>query len=566
MKHCRSNLDRTDDTKEELYALMEMDELQSLFSSSVIDTSAGLGSDHSAMHKLQERVFGWSAQNPSEGVSGSVAEHISRVLTEMARRKDSGKLKGDVSTYIEEISRYVKDLYPTTSDGSMQKKAEEELQAKARQFMKFLEDERSAGSKPGVVIECPIPSEDALSNPTARAALEIAGLTIGGETEIVLLTNRMRELAARLGSDAKMLRFWGKILTTGSQDYYIAEALLPSLPEEEAPRNVKEAEEIFTAPEVRGRPGANLYTYFVIQDISSANAWVELPQITPRVLEASRSCKRLFTGKLSKRMDDAPSGQWPPFEASEEEYLRSVIARISATSILAIEGEWTAAPEDEESLSGLEKLIQGDVIRSEGFEIPSPQELLSKDKWVHARPYLLRSGRTQHPAGLPEPQEGEEEAMELLSNRLEQLATEDPPIKRFTSIAADSRIQVPGMPVEEVEEGEEAVDPMDCWRIRLVGDPVSYTTAEGSSSPGVVAVESLRWPGAATIAQQSSGVLSNVYVGYGVRKDQPSLLPVEGPAVVMVEAAEIEEQPEPFPAEGDEVVGDDGEGGEEEED
>ncbi|KAF4733866.1 hypothetical protein FOZ63_002016, partial [Perkinsus olseni] len=177
-----------------------------------IDTSAGLGSDHSAMHKLQERVFGGSAQNPSEGLSGGVAEHISRVLAEMARRKDSGKLEADVSTYIEEISRYVKDLYPTTFDGSMQKMAEEELQAKARQFVKFLEDERSAGSKPGVVIECPIPSEDVLCNPTARAALEIAGLSIGGEAEIVLLTNRMRELAARLGSDAKMLRFWGKIL------------------------------------------------------------------------------------------------------------------------------------------------------------------------------------------------------------------------------------------------------------------------------------------------------------------------------------------------------------------
>ncbi|KAF4683007.1 Rsp4p, partial [Perkinsus olseni] len=394
------------------------------------------------MHKLQERVFGGSAQNPSEGLSGGVAEHISRVLAEMARRKDSGKLEADVSTYIEEISRYVKDLYPTTFDGSMQKMAEEELQAKARQFVKFLEDERSAGSKPGVVIECPIPSEDVLCNPTARAALEIAGLSIGGEAEIVLLTNRMRELAARLGSDAKMLRFWGKILTSGSQDYYIAEALLPALPEEEAPKNVKEAEEIFTAPEVRGRPGANLYTYFVIQDITSANAWVELPQITPRLLEASRSCKRLFAGDLSRRMDDGASGQWPPFEASEEEYLRSVIARISAASILAIEGEWTAAPEDEESLSGLEKLIHGDVMRSEGFEIPSPQELLSKDKWVHARPYLLRSGRTQHPAGFPEPQEGEEEAMELLSNRLEQLATEDLPIERFTSIAADSKIQV----------------------------------------------------------------------------------------------------------------------------
>lgn len=85
------------------------------------------------------------------------------------------------------------------------------------------------------------------------------------------------------------------------------------------------------------------------------------------------------------------------------------------------------------------------------------QELLSKDKWVHARPYLLRSGRTRHPAELPAPKEGEvgdtngivfalsrsqEAAMEVLNNRLEQLANEDPPLERFTSIVADSKMQV----------------------------------------------------------------------------------------------------------------------------
>ncbi|EEQ97298.1 hypothetical protein Pmar_PMAR024741 [Perkinsus marinus ATCC 50983] len=115
-------------------------------------------------------------------------------------------------------------------------------------------------------------------------------------------------------------------------------------------------------------------------------------------------------------------------------------------------------------------------------------------------------------------------------------------------------MQVPGGSggsKDEEKEEEAIVDAMECWRIRLVGDSVSYTDLEGSRSPGVVAVESLRWPGAATVVQQSTGVVSNIYVGYGLRKDQASILPVEGPGVVMDEAVDIEEQPEPFPAEGD---------------
>lgn len=70
--------------------------------------SADLGREYSAMHKLQESVFGLSTEKPSEALSGSVAEHISRVLVEMARRKKDGDTEleeADVSAYVERISR-----------------------------------------------------------------------------------------------------------------------------------------------------------------------------------------------------------------------------------------------------------------------------------------------------------------------------------------------------------------------------------------------------------------------------------------------------------------------------
>ncbi|KAF4654616.1 hypothetical protein FOL47_009865 [Perkinsus chesapeaki] len=533
-----------------------------------IDTSAGLGYDNPALRELKRSVFGLDgADGAEEGVRGSLAEHISRVLAEIMRRNDGDHeklIEEDAGRYLEEISRYVKDLYPAENEG---KKSEALiLEENAKKLLKFVEGEISAREKPSV-IECPIPVEDPICNPTATALLEAAGLSIGGSTEAMLLSTRMRELASRLGKDAKMLRFWGKILTTGSQDYYVAEALLPSLPEEEPPKNAKEAAELFTAPEVRGRRGGNLYTYFVIQDITT-NSWSELPQVCPLLVAASRSCKRLFSGDLGRNMAHGVCGQWPPFEGTEEDYLRCVIARISSSSILGLEGQWTAAPvEDEEAMKALGKLVHGDAIRAEGFELPPPQEMLSKDKWVHARPYLHRSGRTEHPNGLPEPQEGEESAMEALSAKLEQLSTDDPTVERFTSISTDTRIQIPGVPEKPLvgnDDEEGTVDPMASWRVRMVGDAMSYATSEGSKSPAVVVVESMRWPGAATVAQQSSGIISNVYVGPGLKKDQPSLLPVEGPSPVMVEASDIEEQREPFPDDGDEpAVVDDGEGEEE---
>lgn len=57
-------------------------------------------------------------------------------------------------------------------------------------------------------------------------------------------------------------------------------------------------------------------------------------------------------------------------------------------------------------------------------------------------------------------------------------------------------------------------------------------------------IKSLRWPGSVTVAK--GGKFTTIYVGYGLKKGDPSYNPIEPPAV-QVDPEEEEEKPEPNP-------------------
>lgn len=57
-------------------------------------------------------------------------------------------------------------------------------------------------------------------------------------------------------------------------------------------------------------------------------------------------------------------------------------------------------------------------------------------------------------------------------------------------------------------------------------------------------IKSLRWPGAMTVAK--GGKFTNIYVGYGLKKDNPSYNPTE-PPLVMDDPDEEVEKEEPNP-------------------
>merc|ERR1712094_137809 len=129
--------------------------------------------------------------------------------------------------------------------------------------------------------------------------------------------------------------------------------------------------------------GANKYVYFCCTSVPGE--WVQLPNAVPAQIKASRKINKLFTGDLS-----APIWSFPPFPWTEKELLRSMIARISHSAVLA-PADYYEVQELEEGATDLP-----DVVRKFwpgfGAEVPS-----TPDKWVHARPYLRLNGRVSAP-------------------------------------------------------------------------------------------------------------------------------------------------------------------------
>ena len=81
---------------------------------------------------------------------------------------------------------------------------------------------------------------------------------------------------------------------------------------------------------------------------------------------------------------------------------------------------------------------------------------------------------------------------------------------------------------------------------KVVGDTQLYSEGgEGETvSYAINVIRSLRWPGAITVSK--GGKCTSIYVGYGLKKGDPSYNPVE-PPMVAADPDEDVEQPEPYP-------------------
>lgn len=112
----------------------------------------------------------------------------------------------------------------------------------------------------------------------------------------------------------------------------------------------------------------------------------------------------------------------------------------------------------------------------------------------------------------------------------EELEAKDPTVERFRDI------------------GEHALFPNEqpAWLSKVVGDTQLYSEGgEGENiSYAVNVIKSVRWPGSVTVAK--NGKCTTIYVGYGMKKGDPSYNPVEPPAVC-ADPDEDKEQPEPTP-------------------
>lgn len=168
----------------------------------------------------------------------------------------------------------------------------------------------------------------------------------------------------------------------------------------------------------------------------------------------------------------------------------------------------------------------------------APQEtaaLADLKAWGNLHQPILKNGRTAFlmPDAKPEDPEFDPEAA------LADLKAAEPEseMERFRDIEQHTTYPNP-IPDK---------DPQQSWISKIVGDTQLYNQPppkEGTVSYAVNVIKSLRWPGAMTVAK--GGKFTNIYVGYGLKKDNPSYNPTE-PPLVQDDPEEEEEKPEPNP-------------------
>jgi radial spoke head protein 4A len=395
--------------------------------------------------------------------------------------------------------------------------------------------------------------------------LRLAGLGFSDQ-ENYALSLSIRKLAASR-ADCKSARFWGKILGT-EQDYYVVEL---SLEGQDQHNRAKGDDKIFdeiedSYVEPRGT-GANQFVYMVCNDLTEQ--WVQLPSAVPTKIVRSRQINRLLTGRL-----DAPVWSHPAFPWPEVDLLRSMIARITHSTMLSPEGFFAPGPEGQEN-----ELL-------ENKEFAMPEDPAAPEAWVHCRPYLGLNGRISYPDTGNE--KLADDKYEALRAALDKAKEKDffPEAPILGGIAAEEQTltdmnEARGLP-------EQTPAPNKQWFIRKTGDLGQYDLGEkGVKSYAVTVVSSERYPGAFVVSQGSK--FCNVYIGNMVKKqraflpqgvsDRSDIAPADAtrfnrskgcnfelaPGVIQDEPDETKELITQEDQEGEDQLGAEGEDGEEDE-
>jgi len=330
--------------------------------------------------------------------------------------------------------------------------------------------------------------------------------------EVQALSCSFMQLASK--PDIDQVRFWGKILGQKA-DYIVAEGKYTGeieVTEEDTAAGVE-------APNTQG---SNFYTYWVTTTLyAKPDDWVMLPLCKPEQIVASRKVKKIVTGDLN-----APVITQPFFPGKELHLLRSMIADISANTILAPAGKFRKVAEAEDP-----RQIEEDP--EVPFVVPLSKSLLSTDAWVHSRENILGTGKTTQME--PPAEEGDDEAAIAQAKRLyEETLKNDPFIEPILPVSMDT-------PPEGMTTS---------WCVTRVCDPAEMTipippAEEGAPtskiiSNAVVAVKSMVWPGAVTVCRDQEFV--SVYMGYGHKVG--TYFPV-APPEVLDEPEDFEDGPEP---------------------
>jgi len=445
----------------------------------------------------------------------SLYDHLCAVLEKILRDPS------DVSKFenFEQISSFIKhnnlnyNTPKTDKEVNQQKDYSTELTNWYNECLAMLEKltkENSKGKKE------PVKKLGAVPNLLDDAKiLEMAGISFG-EEETYLLSKSLTKLAAK--TNAKELRFWGKILGTQA-DYYVAEGLLDN----------EYSDDIPTPDTEPPGTGCNRLTFWVTNNV--LDDWFELPLVTPEQIRVARQIKHIFSGDL-----EAPVLTYPSFPGKEKHYLKAQIVRITFANVL-VPKDYRKTNDDDPKIEALEFV--------EDYKYPTWEELVDPGTWQHYHPNILESGRVRHYI----PPTVKEEDKEEYEN---QLAENDPYLDRLLPITEDKLSEKFTQEFEKFQffanfrSGEED---KPLWRVRVCGESQIYSTEkdDGQTSYAVVTLKNILWPGAVTVASATNYV--NIYVGYGHKLTTLTVDPFQ-PGDTKNDPEDVEEFPEPYPAGG----------------
>lgn len=293
-------------------------------------------------------------------------------------------------------------------------------------------------------------------------------------------------------SGASRVCFAGKIYGT-QKDYWIAQGSLYEPAESNQDKDI----------EPRGS-GCNQIVYWVTDNLLSD--WIQLPDVRPCHIIAARQIKHIMTGDLNAEVNSNPI-----FPGKERHFLRAQLARIFAATTISPKGFYLT---DEET----NKMRPA---TADEFTMPGTEELKSLEAWANVTKSILKNGRHGYVA----PAELDDEAKEAYISEKNEA---DPQVDDYRVLTEHT--PCPGMESAFIS--------------KVVGDPQQYTKGEGSVSYAVNVIKSIRWPGAITVAK--GGKFTNLYVGYGIKRVDPSFNPTIPPSVDS-EPQDPVEQPEPTP-------------------
>ena len=313
----------------------------------------------------------------SEG-EGNLLDHLSKMFGVKLLLNDDKKyvdLFEDISIRLKKNGKYLND------------------EEKHQNLLTFLTQYIENIKKEKTLLDPPMNKPEGEEEPTPITAvnyvadyytlfqkLSWCGVSLG-ERESFLLTNSLRNLSAVLQQG--QISFFGKIFGT-EKDYYVA--VVADI--EPNPDFNYDAD-----MEHRKEDGVNRDVFYVTNDLTEP--WVELPDIKPSQVVASRKIRYQFTGDLKRVLYTNPH-----FNGQEQHYLHCQLARIyHGTKLVPSLNHYTI--EDPEN--PFRQFVPN--------EKPKPfthADLVNLKNWIHYPPSILKQGRVSHFIEPPEDADPEE--------------------------------------------------------------------------------------------------------------------------------------------------------------